>query len=266
MRARGYGLAVLVLLAAACERQAPTAPSPAVDSGAKPSRAATQSAAMTEAAFRKGMALEDVREVRYLDEDGKVLSFADFIAVVQGGRSFKKEVEGDKSLAVMTINPREAASPPKGNGVAGSTRLSVPVSALLPPLTQRDLADRLPVLANGQRATLVSFFFADCVPCIQEIPALNALAHDRKDLQVLSVTFETRADAARFARERGLRTAIVPDAQAYIDALGIKVYPTLVLVSPEGRLMGARSAYAVHAEDAGLAEIESWLGSFGLAR
>jgi hypothetical protein len=69
----------------------------------------------------------------------------------------------------------------------------------------------------------------------------------------------------KFAKERGLGTSIVPDSQPYIDALGIKVYPTLMLVSPEGRLMGARSSYNPEThQDSGLSELRAWMGSLGL--
>lgn len=226
---------------------------------------APRTSTLTEAEFRQGMAVGDVKQIQYIGDGGEKLAFADFIAKVQGGRSFKKVVEGDKSLAVMTINPKGAVGPaPKENG--GSTPpLKIRISAELPPLPTKDLGNSPHVLANGRHYTLLAFFFADCVPCIQEIPALNALAGAQGRLQVVAVTFETRRVASAFARQRGLKTAIVADAQAYIDALGIKVYPTLLLVSPEGRLMGVRRTDQVanHA-DAGLAELKSWIDAFGL--
>ncbi len=241
---------------------APTNPTNAAPAqGKRASRAST----MTEAEFRQGMAMGDVKQTQYIGDRGEKLSFADFIAKVQGGRSFSKMVEGDKSLAVMTINAKGSVEPAAKESRGSAQPLKVRISAELPPLPNKALDNSLPVLANGKHYTLVSFFFADCVPCIQEIPALNAVAGARGNLQVVAVTFETRSMASTFARERGLKTAIVPDAQAYIDALGVKVYPTLLLVSPEGRLMGVRSAYQVsnHA-DGGLAELRSWIDSFGL--
>lgn len=219
---------------------------------------------MTEAAFRQGMAIESVKEVRYLGQDGRPLSFDQFIGAVQGGKSFKKEVEGDKSLAVMTINADDASlAAPAESGVP--TPLAVPVSALLPPLKDKDLGGTLNVLANGEHYTLLSFFFADCVPCIQEVPALNALAQEQHAVRVVSLTFEPQDVARQFASRRGLKSSIIPEAQAYIDALGVKVYPTLILVSPEGRLMGVRSSYRPSgSDDAGLAELKAWMASLGV--
>ena len=102
------------------------------------------------------------------------------------------------------------------------------------------------------------------MPCIREIPALNALARESNGLRVVSVTFEPRDVALQFSKARGLETSIVPDSQAFIDEIGIKVYPTLVLVSPEGRLMGARSSYdPANADDSGLAGMQAWIASLG---
>ena len=254
-----------ILLAVAvigCQQRAPEAGAPAAEATSVAEREAPPASKMTEADFRKGMALEGVKEVRYVGEAGEALSFADFIAIVQAGRSFRKEMNADRSLAVMTVNPKGANPPEPAESRAQP--INFPVSADLPPIRNKDLGGRLNVLANGRRPTLVSFFFPDCVPCIQEVPALNALTGDGA-LNVVSITFDDREAAAKFARERGLETSIVPDAQAYIDTLGIKVYPTLLLVSPEGRLMGVRSSYKVtDGKDGGLADLKAWMRSLGL--
>ena len=227
-------------------------------------------AGFTEEAFLGAMAIDGYKEVRYLDEDGKPLRFDQFMAATQSGRSFSKEAQMDRSLAVLKLKPQSAAraevadewDEPK----AGKQALHVPAAGKVPALTHKDLAGNAVSLADGVHYTLLSFFFADCVPCIQEVPALNALATTRIDLKVVSVTFEHHDDAAEFVHKRGLKTTVVADAQDYIDALGVKVYPTLALVSPEGRLMGVRSAYKVaDHKDGGLAELEAWMASLGLA-
>jgi len=87
--------------------------------------------------------------------------------------------------------------------------------------------------------TLLSFYFADCVPCIAEVPALNTLAQQRAGLQVIPVTFESRETARAFAKQRKLRLDSLVDAQAWIDALGVQTYPTLVLVDPNGLVAAA---------------------------
>lgn len=250
-------IAALACFGSACDQQ----PQRAVTAEKTPG-APAQAPALTEHKFRSGMLIEDVKNVVYRDENGADISFDKFVSAVTGGRSFKKEVEADKSVAVMTINPVEAAPNVERHKNAA---LSIPVASEMPPLKHADISGKLYALNNGKHYTLLSFFFAECVPCIQEIPQLNALQERGKKLQLISVTFDDRATARRFVSERGLKLPVVADAQAYIDALGVKTFPTLVLISPEGRLVGARTSYKTASTlEAGLRELEDWLSSFGL--
>jgi peroxiredoxin len=248
-----------LLLCAACEQAKP----PAVASARAAPAPATATPVLTEQKFRAGMAIDGVKQVVYRDEAGAEIGFDRFLAAVTGGRSFKKEVEGDHSLAILTINPVESAAtvaPPR------NAALAIPVASAMPALTRSDLSGTRHRLDDGQRYTLLSFFFAECVPCIREIPALNALqARRRGNLQMLSVTFDDRQAAQEFVGKRGLQLPVIAGAQAYIGALGVTSYPTLVLVSPEGRLIGARTAFNSAASvDAGVKDLEDWLASFGV--
>ena len=189
-------LVSLALICNACNQQAPEAVA-----GAKPPGVAAKPAAISEQTFREGMQVGEAKQVVYKDENGSVISFDNFIATVSAGRSFAKVVEGDKSLAEFTINPPEAKAPatqPK-NGA-----LTIPVASEMPELKSRDISGHLHSLKNGEHYTLLSFFFHDCVPCIQEIPQLNALRSRAKHVQLVSVTFDDKATAERFVRERGL--------------------------------------------------------------
>ncbi len=258
-------LALLTLAVSGCQRhEPPSAKAPEAQESPAKIKASPLSG-MSEQAFRSGMALDSVKDVRYVGEAGEDISFGQFLAAVQAGGSFSKLVDTGKSLAVITLNAKAVGAPDLAAPTATAQALKFPISTLLPPITTRDLAHRLPVLANGKNYTLVSFFFAECVPCIHEIPALNAMMGIRKDLDVVSVTFDPEPVASEFVRKRGLRTSVVPDSQDYIESLGVTVYPTLMLVSPEGRLMGVRSSYAPAAgQDAGVAELKAWITSLGL--
>ena len=251
---------VLVSLALSCSACSQQASESVTD--AKPPAAAAKPAAISEQTFRDGMQVVDVKQVVYKDENGSVISFDNFIASVSTGRSFAKVMEGDKSLAEFTINPPEAKAPTTQHK---NTALSIPVASEMPELKSSDISGHLYSLKNGEHYTLLSFFFHDCVPCIQEIPQLNALHSRAKHVQLVSVTFDDKATAERFVRERGLKLPVVAAEQEYIDALGIKIYPTLVLVSPDGRLVGSRTSYQPTAdEQAGLKELKEWLSSLGV--
>ena len=84
--------------------------------------------------------------------------------------------------------------------------------------------------------------------CIEAIPELNAFQREHTDVAVLAVTFDDAEESARFARDRGFAWDIVPDARDFIDALGVSVYPTMMLVDPRGRLVAVRKAVSAHDE------------------
>jgi thiol-disulfide isomerase/thioredoxin len=249
------------LICSACRQQSPEAVADANPPAAAAKPAAAKPA-MSEKAFREGMQVTDVKELVFKDENGSVISFDVFIGAISAGRSFAKVVEGDKSLAEFTINPPEAKAPVTQKKNAA---LAIPVASEMPEIGSSDISGNLHALKNGEHYTLLSFFFHDCVPCIQEIPQLNALSARAKQVQLVAVTFDDKATAERFVRERGLKLPVVAGEQDYIDALGIKTYPTLVLVSPDGGLVGSRTSYQpAENEEAGVKELEDWLSSFGV--
>ena len=213
---------------------------------------------LSEASFRKQALVEGVALVEYRNESGEGISFEAFLAAVTTGRSFSKEVALDKSIATFALDSAQQDSAPVKRVRHG---LHIPLASLVPELPAPDLDGQQHKLQGGENYTLLSFFFADCLPCIQEIPELNEIAGSRKGLNVVSVTYESPEEAKRFKAERGLVTPVIAEAQEYIDVLGVTVYPTLALVSPEGRLV------AVHISrntQSAVNQIQSWLSDVGL--
>ncbi|MFT3754678.1 MAG: TlpA disulfide reductase family protein [Pseudoxanthomonas sp.] len=218
--------------------------------------------ALPESEFRQQMMLDGVKQVIYLDADGTRLDYDAFIAkVIDQQATFDKDTATDKTTATLKISHGSEMI----SAIPRNTVLAIPVASRVPALEHADLSGREFDLDNGKRYSLLSFYFAECAPCIMEIPGLNALKAQMPELQVVSITFDDIATAENFVKERGLQWPVVGDAQDFIDALGVKTYPTLVAVSPEGRLMGARSAYVLSSDEGKrLAEIKDWLGSLGI--
>ena len=59
------------------------------------------------------------------------------------------------------------------------------------------------------RPTLLSFFFETCVPCIKEVPVLNAFARKHAEYNYLAITFDPIADARRFVAQRKFEWPVV---------------------------------------------------------
>ena len=67
------------------------------------------------------------------------------------------------------------------------------------------------------------------------LPAFSAL---HPEFGTIAVTFDSAQDAKSFSLKRKFNWPLLADAQGFIDAVGITVYPTMVLVGPDGRIVG----------------------------
>ncbi|TFW29422.1 TlpA family protein disulfide reductase [Massilia horti] len=88
-----------------------------------------------------------------------------------------------------------------------------------------------------QGYTLVSFYFAECEPCVKEVPLLNALAERRPDLHLLAFTFDSAKETKEFVAKHGLAWPIVTDAGKLTENIGVKAYPTMALFDRKGELV-----------------------------
>jgi len=95
-------------------------------------------------------------------------------------------------------------------------------------------------LANGTPVVL-NFWYSTCPPCKQEMPALGALATEFTG-RVTFVGINPQDDAstaARIAAERDTTYRQLLDrTQRGVDALGLTGFPTTVLVSGDGSIVG----------------------------
>jgi cytochrome oxidase Cu insertion factor (SCO1/SenC/PrrC family) len=202
-----------------------------------------------EDSFKESAGLSDYQSVTYQAEDGTPISADEFLRSKGGNFSIMKKRSDDGTRsAIVRITPlaEKAArieTPP----------LSIRVGEPMPDAALADLRGVVRDLnASGTKPLLLSFFFAECAPCIQEIPELNAFARAHESIDVVAITFDPAADANAFVSKYGLSWPVVADAHAYIDKLGVRVYPTILLVAPDGRLIATRS---------GEAKLEEWVRS-----
>ena len=199
-----------------------------------------------EAKFLASMQLDPDAKVEYFDEAGRRLGFDAFFSLVMRGRSFGYEHDGRVSARVRLDPAKPAAIAPKRP--SADPRLSKPLAigdAFPAFALDTTKGARVTAAALHGRLTLVNFFFADCVPCIAEIPALNAYARHHPEVQVLAVTFDEMAIAKDFERQRGLKWPILALGQPLISAAGVTGFPTFALVGPDGRVRAVAHSAAI---------------------
>lgn len=138
-----------------------------------------------EAKFLETMQLNADAKVQYFDEGGRKLGFDAFFSAVMRGRSFGYEHDGrvEAKIRLDPLKPAAAvaaaAAPRKPDAYKLHAGDAFPAFAL--PSTK---GVRVTGVALRGKLTLVNFFFADCLPCIAEIPALNAYARHHPEVQV----------------------------------------------------------------------------------
>lgn len=250
-------LAVFGVIIVACGSSTEQSAEPVVQTPAAPD--VTPDSVISEAKFREGMAIDVSYAVSYENEGGTSIPFEEFINAASSGRSFSKTVRPEDSTASFSINPisldKKLSTGTPRHG------LKVPLASLMPAISEIDLDGKVHSIGDGTNYTLLSFFFSDCVPCIQEVPELNELARLRPGLNILAITFDSKSEASAFVGKFGLNVPVIAGAQEYIDSLGVRVYPTLILVSPDGRLVATNSSRET---SGGSTPIGDWLNGLGV--
>ena len=141
----------------------------------------------------------------------------------------------DGSAVTMTVKLR---------GMAPCPSPYPPVTAI-PPFDLKDLDGRRVTSGTLEgKPTLVSFFFATCLPCILEVEPINRYAAARPQMNFLAVTFDEPAEARAFVKRYGLRWRVVPDARDFIDRMRVKQYPLMALFDANGKLLGTKKGGA----------------------
>ncbi len=201
----------------------------------------------------KGLGLEEYKTIVLIDEDGKSLSVEAFNTQLANKKSFSAVKNKETGTATLTIGKAPTAS---------FTTIRLPVGSKMPPFQLKDTQGRVRNWEEfGNKPVILNFFFAECPPCIQEVPTLNAYAKQTHDVAVLSVTYESPATTQKFIDKHSLQWPVVADAREFVKALGIKVYPTLLLVSPDRTLQAVKIGGIVRPEDTAenAFSLDSWV-------
>jgi thiol-disulfide isomerase/thioredoxin len=192
---------------------------------------ASAAAQFSESDFRRALGVAGNVQVSYRGPDCAAVSYEGFAAaMVQPGIISDIDRAVDGSAVTVTARRR-----------GGTCPAAYPPIAEMPAFDLPDLAgERVTAAGLRGRPTLVSFYFAQCKPCILEVGPLNRFAAARPDLNFLAMTFDEAAVAREFVVRYKLRWRVVPDARDFIDRVRVKQYPTLALFDASGRLLGTR--------------------------
>lgn len=93
-------------------------------------------------------------------------------------------------------------------------------------------------LLEEKKLVVLNFWFADCIWCVKEFPALElAYSRYRDDIEVLALTpYDDKDTAAAFADEHSLSFPVATCLSDFPQAFGVNGYPTSVFIDREGRI------------------------------
>jgi peroxiredoxin len=190
----------------------------------------------TEEDFRKHLELGPATRLEYRNLDCKLVNFAGFVEGMRKPQAHADvERAADGSAVTMTVKLRGMAPCPS----------PYPPVTEIPPFDFKDLSGKRVSSASLRgKPTLISFYFATCVPCILEVEPINRFAAARPQMNFLAVTFDEPDVARAFVKRYGLRWRVVPDAQDLIDRMRVKQYPLMALFDANGRLLGTKKGGA----------------------
>ncbi|MBD8874091.1 TlpA disulfide reductase family protein [Rhodanobacter sp. DHB23] len=207
--------------------------------------------------------------VAYRDVDGKVMAKADFVAaVMQKSMTFDVRRDPARRTAELRLNAADSVQAKELRAqTAAMAKTSAQGHALEPgqPLPAFRLADLDGhVVDNASlhgHVTLVNFFFATCVPCIQETPALNAYARAHPRMPVLAVTFDDVKTARDYVAAHRFGWPVLADGMDFIQAMGVDSYPQVALVGADGRLLDIRFSGSIHEGDGTITprDLDRWV-------
>jgi peroxiredoxin len=205
--------------------------------------------------FLAALQLGPTPQVRYLDANGKPIDYAAFAQHMhEGRRHYSITRDTQAGTAVLRLRPAGARAGEPGRFAFGR-------GDVFPPFELPSLRGNTQRLSDFHgRYTLVSFFFAECPPCIAEVPTLNAYAREHGDMNFVSITYENADTARQFVKERGLTWNVLYHGQSLMDTLGIGIFPTLMLLDPSGRVAGSAVGMSMQDDPAKrLADLDGWI-------
>ena len=90
------------------------------------------------------------------------------------------------------------------------------------------------------RPVVINIWFATCIPCMEEMPALNELKEkfQNSDVVFLAITFENKITVQNFLKKHRFNFAALPDANEYCHHI-TSIYPVTLFVGRDGIIKSA---------------------------
>lgn len=98
---------------------------------------------------------------------------------------------------------------------------------------------KLNLKAAKGKIIVLNFWFINCAPCRDEIPALNRLVQDyasNPDVIFVALAPDSKYELTKFLEAMPFNYQVVNDARYIIERYGIRSFPTHVVIDPSGKV------------------------------
>ncbi len=88
------------------------------------------------------------------------------------------------------------------------------------------------------KTVVLNFWGSWCPPCVAEIPEFASWAEQNPDVPILGIAYNSGSGAklAKDADRLGITWPVLESDAAVLSAYGVQVYPTTVVVGPDGTI------------------------------
>lgn len=92
------------------------------------------------------------------------------------------------------------------------------------------------------KPTMINFWFKNCAPCIDEMPALNQLQEKYKNqVHFVAITFNTKTEVVDFLKTHDFQFEHLVDAKTFCDELSIEAYPYNLFLDASGKVVSVEN-------------------------
>ena len=102
------------------------------------------------------------------------------------------------------------------------------------------------------KPVMINFWFKNCAPCIDEIPALNKLKEKYQDkVHFVAITFNTKAEVTTFLKTHEFNFEHLIDAKDFCDELSINAYPLNLFINSTGKVVSVENGIPYMMDESG---------------
>lgn len=98
------------------------------------------------------------------------------------------------------------------------------------------------------KVVVLNFWFINCPPCRQEIPALNEVVEtfkDNKDVVFIAVALDPKYDIIEFLKTNPFQYNIIDNARYIASKYNVNSYPTHVVLDKQGKVLFHTSGFGM---------------------